>query len=41
MDVNEHIESLKLPNEPPNSEHENHELFKQEHDEQLLLWMQR
>ena len=40
-EVNERIASLKLPEEPENKDHENHELFKQEHDEQLLVWTQR
>ena len=40
IDVDESINSLTSADELPNKDHENHELFKQEHDEQLLLWMQ-
>lgn len=40
-EVDDNIDSLMHPDEPPTKEHENHELFKQEQDEQLLLWMQR
>ncbi|CAI8007319.1 E3 ubiquitin-protein ligase HERC2 [Geodia barretti] len=35
------IESLTQPGEKSNRDHENNEIFKLEHDEQLLLWMQR
>ena len=41
MEVSERIDSLKPTEEPETKEHENHDLFKQDHDEQLLLWTQR
>ena len=42
-EVNEKIDSLKLPDEPKELAvlHEDHKLFQEEHDEQLLLWTQR
>lgn len=39
--MNERIESLKQTDEPDDHEYENHTLFNQEHDEQLLQWTQR
>lgn len=41
MEVNEKIETLQLPGEPKQKDHEDHKLFQREHDEQLLLWTQR
>ena len=41
MEVDDSIESLTQPDETRNKDHENHDIFKQEQDEQLLLWMQR
>ena len=42
-EVNEKIDTLKLPGEPKELAmlHEDHRLFRQERDEQLLLWTQR
>ena len=40
-DVNERIESLKQSNESYDRQYEDHTLFKQDHDEQLLQWTQR
>ncbi len=42
-EVNERIESLQLPPgmAVSNQLHEDHDLFKEMHDEQLLLWTQR
>ena len=40
-DVGERIESLKQADEPDDGQYEDHTLFKQEHDEQLLQWTQR
>ena len=40
-EVNERIESLKQPDERDNQPYDDHALFKQEHDEQLLVWTQR
>lgn len=40
-DVNERIESLKQPNELDKPKYDDHTLFEQEYDEQLLLWTQR
>ncbi len=39
--MHERIASLKASTEEENKEHEDHELFKYEHDKQLLLWKQR
>ena len=41
VEVNERIESLKQPDERDDQPYDDHALFKQEHDEQLLLWTQR
>ena len=40
-EVSDSVESLTQPGETPSKNHEDHELFKLEQDEQLLLWMQR
>lgn len=40
-DVNDRIESLKQPGETDKAQYDDHTLFRQEHDEQLLLWTQR
>ena len=42
-EVNERLEYLKLPVESSEKEkdHEDHNVFREEHDEQLLLWTQR
>jgi E3 ubiquitin-protein ligase HERC2 len=40
-EVNEKIESLGGPGDVINRSHEDHMIFHQEHDEELLLWMQR
>ncbi len=41
LEVHDRIGSLKASTEEESKEHENHELFKYEHDKQLLLWKQR
>lgn len=41
LEVQERIGSLKALTEIESRDHEDHELFKYEHDEQLLLWKQR
>lgn len=41
MEAIERIDALKSPEEPVNRDHESHELFKEEHDEQLVMWTQR
>ena len=41
LEVNERVESLKVCTEEESKDHESHEQFKYEHDEQLLLWKQR
>ena len=40
-EVNERIDMLRSPSEVDSRDHEDHVTFRQEHDEQLLLWMQR
>ena len=40
-DVNDRIESLKQPSESDKLQYDDHTLFMQEYDEQLLLWTQR
>ena len=40
-DVNDRIETLKQPGETDEQKYDDHTLFKQEYDEQLLLWTQR
>ena len=40
-EVEERIHALKHPQEQMVKDHEDHALFKQEQDEQLLLWIQR
>ena len=43
-EIHERIDSLQLPVEvvsTKNKDHEDHNLFKEQHDEQLLLWTQR
>lgn len=40
-DVNERIEMVRKSSEVFDREHEDHVMFRQEQDEQLLLWMQR
>ena len=41
VDVNERIEMVRKSSEVFDREHEDHVIFRQEQDEQLLLWMQR
>ena len=41
QDIQDHINTLKTPDEAPTVDHEDHTLFTHAHDEQLLLWMQR
>ena len=41
VEVNERIDTLRAPSENIGREHEDHIIFRQEQDEQLLLWMQR
>ena len=40
-DVNDRIETLKQLGETDEQKYDDHTLFKQEYDEQLLLWTQR
>ena len=40
-DVNDRIETLKQPGETDEQKYDDHTLFQQEYDEQLLLWTQR
>lgn len=40
-EVNDRIDMLRGPSEVVGREHEDHILFRQDQDEQLLLWMQR
>lgn len=40
-DVMKKIEDISAEGEVVTRDHENHEIFKQEHDEQLLLWLNR
>ena len=40
-DVNDRIESLKQSDESDKQRYDDHTLFMQEYDEQLLLWTQR
>jgi hypothetical protein len=40
-DVNDRIEILKQPGETDEQQYDDHTLFQQEYDEQLLLWTQR
>ena len=40
-DVNDRIETLKQPGETDEQKYDDHTLFRQEYDEQLLLWTQR
>ena len=40
-EVVERIEMLQDPQERMNRQYEDHAVFKQEHDEQLVLWTQR
>jgi len=41
QEVNEKILVLRQDGEPDDPSYLNHKILKQEHDEQLLLWMQR
>ena len=41
QEVNEKVAVLKQDGEPDDSSYLDHKILKQEHDEQLLLWMQR
>ena len=41
QEVNEKVSVLKQDGEPDDSSYLDHKVLKQEHDEQLLLWMQR
>ena len=41
QDIQEHINTLKTPEEAHTVDHEDHTLFTHAHDEQLLLWTQR
>lgn len=41
QEVNEKVAVLKQDGEPDDTSYLDHKILKQEHDEQLLLWMQR
>ena len=41
QEVNEKVSILKQDGEPDDGSYLDHKILKQEHDEQLLLWMQR
>jgi len=40
-EINDRLESLKASADENTKDHENHEVFKYEQDEQLQLWKQR